>query len=111
MKKKFRTNDFSKKKMPRILRTCSEWYQIDQTCDIVDPDGFHRSSKVASTFWFFVPVEKSYYESRKRRCTTMSFNKMGHLQPFMKSQFDEDEMDTFLKSEIGNLIWCQLISQ
>lgn len=66
-----------------MLKTSSEWYRLDTSVDIVDPDGWDRDSSNGVLYWFKVPITKAEYNRRTSRSTTKSFSKNGHAEPFL----------------------------
>jgi hypothetical protein len=66
-----------------IRKTSAEWYAIDTTCDIMDPDGWRRESK-PNHFYYKIPITKKEYDDRMRRCSVCGFGKLEHRHPFTK---------------------------
>jgi hypothetical protein len=86
------------------MKTCAQWYALDKSCDIRDPDGFNRKSTGSSAFWCFVPVGETYYSTRVSRCSTGSYMAYNHAQPFGCSTRDEQTMDELEEHPLGSLI-------
>ncbi len=94
----------------RDVKTCAQWYELDKSCDIRDPDGFNRKSTAAPTFWCLVPVGQTYYSSRVSRCSTGSYMAYNHAQPFACSTRSEQEMYGLEENPLASLILSVLAS-
>ncbi len=91
------------------VKTCSEWYALDTTRDIIDPDGFFRSSKAAPLFWYYVPVTKDFYEKRCNRCSLMSYNAMSHRPPYEFTFKLKQSFDVYWQHPLSSLIFSVLL--
>ena len=66
-----------------MLKTSHEWYEMDHSYDILDPDGWPRSHYGAEA-WYFVPITQTEYSQRLNVSTCTSYMKNGHLPAFQK---------------------------
>lgn len=63
------------------LKTSDEWYKVDTSSDIVDPDGWDRSSKNHDD-WFVEKISLKTYTERRDLSSTTKFGKYKHVCPF-----------------------------
>lgn len=66
------------------LKTSEEWYRVDQSCDIFDPDGW-RSLPDPHDYWYNEPITESEYIKRLRASSITKFMRHGHASPVTKS--------------------------
>lgn len=90
------------------VKTCSEWYELDTTKDIVDPDGFFRRSEVAAVFWYYVPVTKTFYQKKSARCSTTTYQRFGHRQPFVHTADIKKSFGKYCEHPLSSLIFSLL---
>lgn len=62
-------------------QTSEQWYQKDKEDDIYDPDGWCRSNISCAAYWYFIPITKEEYMSRKSECSTVPYTD-EHRSPF-----------------------------
>lgn len=63
------------------LRTSKEWYELDKLLDILDADGWNRSS-VDHSDWFIEKISYQEYMKRRSICTIGNYMSNGHRDPF-----------------------------
>jgi len=65
------------------LKTAAQWYARDDTCDILDPDGWDRSPN-GSKIWWTQKITEAEYQTRRFKCTICEYNNKysKHKQPF-----------------------------
>lgn len=68
-------------------KTASKWYQDDKDCDILDPDGWDRSTNRNGVCqgcidWFTKPITFHEYNKKREKCTITSYMRNNHNQPF-----------------------------
>ena len=75
-------------------KTSYEWYQNDNTCDIVDPDGWRIGSiDHQYELWFNTQTSWSDYLRKRNRSTTTKFGKRKHKSPF-------GSLERYLKNKV-----------
>jgi len=63
------------------LLTSNQWYNLDNYCDIVDPDGWRKES-VPNHYWYNVLITRKNYLNRRNKSTTREYMKLKHQAPF-----------------------------
>lgn len=63
------------------MKTSDEWYKLDKTRDIIDPDGWRKMPRPAD-YWNNVRIIKEEYEDRAYKCSVGPYNYRDHKSPF-----------------------------
>lgn len=69
----------------QIEQPSAYWYELDQTCDITDPDGWRSLDGDQANYWFNTPITIQEYQQRRATSTVTEYGDNKHLHPYRLS--------------------------